>query len=38
MASKEVSPMQVHEIMTPTAELVDANAMIRDAARTTRRN
>jgi CBS domain-containing protein len=28
--------MQVREIMTPSAELIDANAMIRDAARTMR--
>jgi CBS domain-containing protein len=28
--------MQTREIMTPSAELIDANAMIRDAARTMR--
>jgi CBS domain-containing protein len=28
--------MQVREIITPSAELIDANAMIRDAARTMR--
>jgi CBS domain-containing protein len=29
---EEIGPMQVREIMTPGAELIDANATIRDAA------